>query len=890
MKSLYITHGILGLCFAIVALFAPSLAAAQTRQEVINSGTDAFVAKRYADAVRVLQPITTPNDRDAKLNFYYGASLVMIGQQPEEALRRLGIAQVRGFMRNEANLYIGRAHQLLCDYEKAAESYAKCVAPQVDAATAELAARYAQECESAIRIASKIFSVKVARKTKTTEEHMLDCYALSPDAGVIQQNRRFFESDVDPDGIMYMTQRADAVYFSMGASDGREHLMKMEKLIGGWGDAQILEGTLVDGNDRTPFLLTDGVTLFFASDRLGGMGGYDIYRTTYDAETRTFSEPINIGVPFNSPADDFLFVPDEFNRRAWFASNRETLGTDSIMIYEVIWDDSVVRSMAKSTDEIRTALQLNIDPEAAETAALIANKKSAVAGGSFKVKEQFRLAICDSLTYTQWEHFREPKASATYKQVMDATAQKDSLTKVMAEQRKKFMETASNIDRNALLQELLTTERSLYSLVDEIDAKTERTRNLEIQTLQRLIAQGKYKSLSSIKIGAKEQAQRLDWDSWLRPRNFTVYSHVFFDDARSNVDDETRSLFDANEQKALALQDSLVAWARIVSLEADKMEALAVDGMVVETIGADGRPERLQADQALKRAQTYRVAAIELVSRAQNRRLEIYDALFRRLRTKLVGYDTGELDDLRDKAVRYFEVVTYVDVYKASAEEREKVMLMKRRGMEDFTKCLMRYTVHADGSFPLPTSATPMRELSKLPDLSFKSNLSPLADANVAPAKPKGGSVSDPKPSDKPQPTRPAPEVEAKPAEPAAPADAEKKMPAQKIEEALGKKDAPAEANGAKAHAPDAKQDVPAGMTYKIQMGAFRSRPAACDQLNDPKAVHSVPVPGRNLLRFYYGNYASRDAALADVPHVVSKGFDGAFVVAFDAKGQQIKE
>ena len=40
------------------------------------------------------------------------------------------------------------------------------------------------------------------------------------------------------------------------------------------------------GNDIMPLLMTDGVTLYFASDRPGGLGGLDIYRTTYDADTR----------------------------------------------------------------------------------------------------------------------------------------------------------------------------------------------------------------------------------------------------------------------------------------------------------------------------------------------------------------------------------------------------------------------------------------------------------------------------------------------------------------------------------------------------------------------------------------------------------------------------
>lgn len=111
--------------------------------------------------------------------------------------------------------------------------------------------------------------------------------------------------------------------------------------------------------------MTDGTTLYFSSNRPGGMGGYDIYRTIYDPEARSFSEPVNMGVPFNSPFDDYLFMPDNFANRAWFASNRETVGTDSVTVYEIAWDGNPIRSSAKSTADIVAALQMPIDPESA---------------------------------------------------------------------------------------------------------------------------------------------------------------------------------------------------------------------------------------------------------------------------------------------------------------------------------------------------------------------------------------------------------------------------------------------------------------------------------------------------------------------------------------------
>ncbi len=101
------------------------------------------------------------------------------------------------------------------------------------------------------------------------------------------------------------------------------------------------------GNEMFPYVRDDG-TLYFASDGHPGMGGLDIFKTTYTPEG--WSEPENLGTPVNSPADDFgiIFKPGE--ERGFFSSNRSRTGAFDIysfilpplelFITGVILDDS----------------------------------------------------------------------------------------------------------------------------------------------------------------------------------------------------------------------------------------------------------------------------------------------------------------------------------------------------------------------------------------------------------------------------------------------------------------------------------------------------------------------------------------------------------------------
>lgn len=73
-------------------------------------------------------------------------------------------------------------------------------------------------------------------------------------------------------------------------------------------------------NDVFPFVHADGM-LFYASDGKGGLGGYDVFYTKPN-ENNVFSIPENVGKPFNSEADDFGLILDAEGKNGYFSSNR----------------------------------------------------------------------------------------------------------------------------------------------------------------------------------------------------------------------------------------------------------------------------------------------------------------------------------------------------------------------------------------------------------------------------------------------------------------------------------------------------------------------------------------------------------------------------------------
>lgn len=88
-------------------------------------------------------------------------------------------------------------------------------------------------------------------------------------------------------------------------------------------------------DEVSPFLAKSGSSLYFSSDRLESFGGKDIFQSEYQASTRTWSAPINLGIPINSPMDDINFSLSADGMTAVFSSDRiGTMGgTDLFLAY-----------------------------------------------------------------------------------------------------------------------------------------------------------------------------------------------------------------------------------------------------------------------------------------------------------------------------------------------------------------------------------------------------------------------------------------------------------------------------------------------------------------------------------------------------------------------------
>lgn len=113
------------------------------------------------------------------------------------------------------------------------------------------------------------------------------------------------------------------------------------KLPGGnWGIPEPLPDIInTPYNEDMPYLSYDGETLYFSSDGLNSMGGYDLFKSHWNQKTNTFSKPENLGYPINTTDDDRSICVTQDNRLAYVSSFRPS-GYGDLDIYRIKFEDA----------------------------------------------------------------------------------------------------------------------------------------------------------------------------------------------------------------------------------------------------------------------------------------------------------------------------------------------------------------------------------------------------------------------------------------------------------------------------------------------------------------------------------------------------------------------
>ncbi|MCG8582027.1 MAG: hypothetical protein MI866_19030 [Bacteroidales bacterium] len=131
-----------------------------------------------------------------------------------------------------------------------------------------------------------------------------------------------------------------------GGYGGIDIYMCKKDAYGRWGAARNLGPSVnTPFDEETSMIHPDGRTLYFASEGHNSMGRMDVFYTQMNPDS-TWSLPVNLGYPINTPDDDFFFLPTLDKSHAYYASARFNDNFGGSDIYRVEFDSAFEGELA----------------------------------------------------------------------------------------------------------------------------------------------------------------------------------------------------------------------------------------------------------------------------------------------------------------------------------------------------------------------------------------------------------------------------------------------------------------------------------------------------------------------------------------------------------------
>lgn len=161
-----------------------------------------------------------------------------------------------------------------------------------------------------------IDSIVVDKKT------FLNRIKLSEESGTLHTCAELFHQTDSDQCTAYVSELGNKTYFAQRDESKKLRLYTSDLVGGEWSQTRKISELEGDEAQNYPFMMSDGVTLYYAAKGSESIGGYDIFVTRYDMDENKFLYPENLGMPYNSPANDYMLAIDEFNGLGWFASDR----------------------------------------------------------------------------------------------------------------------------------------------------------------------------------------------------------------------------------------------------------------------------------------------------------------------------------------------------------------------------------------------------------------------------------------------------------------------------------------------------------------------------------------------------------------------------------------
>ncbi len=301
-------------------------------QDHLKFANDLFEEEKYSEAYTHYLQLLPSFRLDPDVNFKYGTCLLHVSEDKSEALPYLNLGATKG-SDARAYFFLGKAYHLMYKFSVAKGHYEKFKSSGEDDHKEKYQVDlHIRMCSSGKKLLNNLTELVVEEKTRTSVSKFPYSYDLSNIGGRIIISEEF-QSKLDEKrefrSMTYVPPIGtgnDVIFYSSYGKKGETglDLYAVKRLPNGeWGEEQRLPDHInTPYDDAYGFLHASKTVFYFCSKGHNSMGGYDIFKCSYDLMTNTFGPAVNLDYKINTPDDDIMYVVDSLEENAYFASGR----------------------------------------------------------------------------------------------------------------------------------------------------------------------------------------------------------------------------------------------------------------------------------------------------------------------------------------------------------------------------------------------------------------------------------------------------------------------------------------------------------------------------------------------------------------------------------------
>lgn len=416
--------------------------------QTIDDARQMMLDGDYAAALPIFEKALSAKPKDASLNQWVGVCLLRSGN-PKKAERYLKVADERKLI--DAPRYLAeaafeqyefsKATDLLDRYEEGIDNANKKKARKAPKITKSPEAdELRRRTMLGQAMLDRVEKIVVIDSMAVDRDEFFKFYHLSPESGTLNSTDVMPEDyEIAEPSEVYMPQSGEFRIWSAPDKDENYVLMGATRLIDGTWDTPHPLGSALDagGDSNYPFMMPDGVTLYYANNGPESIGGYDIFISRKDENG--FLQPQNIGMPYNSTYDDYLLAIDEVNGVGWWATDRNQLG-DLLTVYLFKVNDLRRNYNAEETENIPDFAFIR-DYKATwgeDDYTPLLEEIMAITPEPIKKQVDFIFPMKGGVTYTTLDDFRTPGGKTMMKKYLAAEKSFNDKLARLAEMRRKF--------------------------------------------------------------------------------------------------------------------------------------------------------------------------------------------------------------------------------------------------------------------------------------------------------------------------------------------------------------------------------------------------------------------------------------------------------------------